>query len=49
MNNSEATIRFSYGVKVQQALRYAGVYEPSTVKKLTSCINKPIRCRLIPK
>ena len=35
MNNNEATIRFSYGVKVQQALRYAGVYEPSTVKKLT--------------
>ena len=35
MNNNEVTIRFSYGVKVQHALSYAGVYEPSTVKKLT--------------
>ena len=35
MTNNEVTIRFSYGVKAQQALRYAGIYEPSTVKKLT--------------
>ena len=35
MNNNEVTIRFSYGMKVQHALSYAGVYEPSAVKKLT--------------
>ena len=35
MNHNEVTIRLSYGMKAQQALRYAGVYEHSTVKKLT--------------
>ena len=35
MNHNEVTIRLSYGKKAQQALRYASVYEHSTVKKLT--------------